>query len=199
MFQSWTSTRFPSDNGFKCAKADNTCRCDPQDVKDWLRRNFIASLKKRGPVRTDVHQYMENQIHPAVAFFESLNADRAPPDSRSCLLPEARRIEVQPRRLLTRTFGKIVTFFRLDGINAQVMPKSRANYLEIVGLTNLPPAYEEKRPGNQLSPPNGHSSDRETSSSQGPAPSSGSSGATSSSQSLGSSSSSAPPKQPPRA
>ena len=27
----------------KCANADNTRRCDPEDVKDWLRRGFILS------------------------------------------------------------------------------------------------------------------------------------------------------------
>ena len=30
-------------NGLKCANADNTGKCDPDNVIDWLRRNFILS------------------------------------------------------------------------------------------------------------------------------------------------------------
>ena len=52
-----------------CANAYNTRRCDLEDVKDWLRRDFILSWRKRESTRTDMHRYMAEQVQPAVAYF----------------------------------------------------------------------------------------------------------------------------------
>ena len=67
-------------HGLKCANAVNKRRLDRQDVKDWLRGDFIASWKKHDLVSTDVHQYMNDE-------------------TGSCLLGEA---PIRPARLVTR-------------------------------------------------------------------------------------------------
>ena len=53
----------------KCANADNTHRCDPEDVKYWLRRDSIPSWRKRESTRTDMHCFMAEQVKPEVAYF----------------------------------------------------------------------------------------------------------------------------------
>ena len=49
-------------HGIKYDNADNTGKCDPEDVKDWFRRVFILSLMKREATRTDMHRFMTEQV-----------------------------------------------------------------------------------------------------------------------------------------
>ena len=144
-------------NGIKCANAENTRGRDPQDVKDWLRRDVIASWKTREASRTDTHRYMEEQLKPAVAYFEKFKTDSAPPNSRIGLLPEARQINIHYRRLRTRKLEVIILVSRLESAISTGMPRIRAVCHEGVQLTNFPPAYGEKRHANPLGPPPGPS------------------------------------------
>ena len=100
-------------HGIKCANADNTRKCDPKDVKDWLRRDFIMSCKKREATRTDIHRFMAEQVKPAVAHIEQLRSERAPPNIRAGLLPEARQININTPRLRIKIFEEIVIIFKL--------------------------------------------------------------------------------------
>ena len=112
-------------HGLKSANADNTRRCDPEDVKDWLRRDFILSWKKRESTSTYMHRFMAEQVKPAVAYFEQLRSERAPSYSRAVLLPEARQINIPPRRQQTKIFDEILILFKLQGANADIMPRGR--------------------------------------------------------------------------
>ena len=56
-------------HGLKCANADNTRRCYPEDVKDLLRRDFILSWRKRETTRTVMHCYLAEQVKRAFSHF----------------------------------------------------------------------------------------------------------------------------------
>ena len=95
---------------------------------------------------------MAEQVKPAVAYFEQLRRERATSKSRAGLLPEARQINITPRRLLTNTFEEIVILFKLEGANADIMPSGRLLYLDGVQRTNLPQAFGERSHGNHPGP-----------------------------------------------
>ena len=170
-------------HGIKCANADNSRRCDPEDVKDWFLRDFIPSWSKRETTRTDMNRNMAEKVKSAVAYLEHLRSGRAPTNSRAGLLPDARQIDITTRRLRTKTFEEVVILFKLEGANADIMTTGRPLYLSGVQLTIIPRPLVKSATitllVRLLNPPGGGGKLPP----QGPAPSSGSSGNTSSSQS----------------
>ena len=94
-----------------------------KDVGEWLRRDFIMSWRKRETTSTDMNRYNEEQVKPAVAHFEQLKSERSTPNSRAGLLPEARQININPRRLRTKTFEESILLFKLEGANTDIMPR----------------------------------------------------------------------------
>ena len=86
---------------------------------------------------------MAEQIKPAVAYIEQLRGERATSNSRAGLLPEARQINIPPRRLRTKTLEDNLTIFKLVGANADVVPRGRLLHLDGAQRTNLPPAFDE--------------------------------------------------------
>ena len=115
----------------KCANADNTRKCDSEGFKDWILRDFILSRRKLGETRTDMHRFMAEQVKPAVAYFEQLRSERAPSYSRAVLLPEARQINIPQRRQQTKIFDEILILFKLQGANADIMPRGRLLYIDV--------------------------------------------------------------------
>ena len=80
-------------HGLKCPNADITRKWDPEDVKDWFRRDFILSWRKREATRSDMHRFMAEQVKPAVANFEQLRSERAPSTAAQAFYPKRGRLK----------------------------------------------------------------------------------------------------------
>ena len=89
-------------HGLKCANAENTRKCDPEDVNDWLRRYVILSWRKMEATRMDMHCFMAEQVKPAVAYFGQLKSERAPSNSRAG--PPDREYTVECQNVVNNRF-----------------------------------------------------------------------------------------------